>query len=70
MTPVEMVLLRAWFSGKVPPARPTVMFGMMPASKMTAPGRAMSCGWTLPLPSARSESAAVLPSAVALKSPV
>ena len=70
MTPVEMVLLRAWLSGRVPPARPTVMFGTMPASKMTAPGRTMVCGWALPSPSARSETAAVLPRAVASKSPV
>ena len=70
MTPVEMVLLMAWFSGKVPPARPTVMFGMMPASNWTRPGREMVSATAEPLPSASRDSAAELPSAVALKLPV
>jgi hypothetical protein len=54
----------------VPPARPTVMFGMMPASNWTSPGSEMFSATAEPLPSARRESAAELPSAVALKLPV
>ncbi len=50
MLAVAMTLLEACGNGKVPPARPTVSIGTMPASKTTLPSDIV-CGAAVPSPS-------------------
>ena len=69
MLVVARTLLAACGPGIVPPARPMVRFGTMPASKTTLPSAKVS-GAMVPLPSLSNDSAVGRPRAVALKSPV
>ena len=69
MLVVARTLFAACGFGIVPPARPMVRFGMMPASKTTLPSVKVS-GAMVPLPSLSRETAEGKPRALALKSPV